>query len=113
MGLMTNEEYMTKFLDLLKYVSYIKYNKAKVQWFFNDFPLAFRDQIEYDEPWSLDEVIGRLKHCYEQSKCKNESQHGWKGKDKSRGKWKPMRTRPQHAYGKENVALQKRFNGAR
>ena len=45
----------------------------------------------------------KLKHCYEQSKCKNEYQHGWKGKEKGKGKWQPKRTRPSHAYEKENV----------
>lgn len=43
MGLMTNEEYMTKFLELLRYVSYLKDEKAKVWRFFSGLPLAFRD----------------------------------------------------------------------
>jgi len=62
MGSMTNKEYMTKFLELLRYVPYITDEKAKVERFVSGFPLAFRDQIEYDEPRSLEEVIGKLKH---------------------------------------------------
>jgi len=62
MGSMTNEEYMTKFLELLRYVPYITNEKAKFERFVSGFPLAFRDQIEYDEPRSLEEVIGKLKH---------------------------------------------------
>jgi len=62
---MIDEEYMTKFLELLSYVQYIKDGKAKAQIFFSGLPLSFRDQIEYDEPRSLEEVIGKLKHCYE------------------------------------------------
>jgi len=60
------------------------------------FPLAFRDQIGYDEPCSLEEVIGKLKDWYEKSKCKNKSQRGWKGKDKDKGKgkWHLKRARP-------------------
>ena len=50
MGSMTNEEYMNKFLELLGYVLYLKYEKAKVQFFFSEFPLAFLDRIEYVEP---------------------------------------------------------------
>lgn len=46
------------------------------QWF----AVRIRDHIEYDEPRSLKKVIGKLKHFYEQSKRKNESQKGWKGK---------------------------------
>jgi len=33
--------------------------------FINGLPVEFKDQIEYDEPWSLEEVIKKLKHCYE------------------------------------------------
>ena len=87
MGSMIDEEYTIKFLELLRYVLYIIDEKAKVQIFVIGFPLAFRDWFEYDEPRSLEEVIGKLKHCYEHSKHKNESQQGWKGKDKGRGKW--------------------------
>lgn len=73
MGAMTNEEYMTKFLELLKYVSYLIDEKAKVQQFVSGLPLAVRDLIKYDEPRSPKEVIGKLKHFYRQSKCNNES----------------------------------------
>jgi len=62
---MTDEEYTTKFLELFRYVSYLTYEKAKFHKFFSGFPLAFGDWIEYDEPHSLEEVIGKLKHCYE------------------------------------------------
>lgn len=59
---MIDEEYITKFMELLRYVPYLKDEKAKVWGFFSGFPLVFRDQIEYDEPRSLEEVIGILKH---------------------------------------------------
>ncbi len=67
---MTDEAYTTKFLELLRYVPYLKDENAKVQRFVSGLPLAFRDQIEYDEPQSLEEVIGKLKNCYEKSKHK-------------------------------------------
>jgi len=41
MGSMKNEEYMTKFLELLWYIPYIKDGKAKFQLFVNGFPLEF------------------------------------------------------------------------
>lgn len=97
MGSMTDEEYTTKLLELLRYVPYIKNEKAKVDIFVSGLPLAFRDRIEYDEPGSLVEVIGKLKHFYEKSKCKTESQQGCKGKDKAKDKWQPKRKRPQDA----------------
>jgi len=87
MGSMIDEEYITKFMKLLRYVPYLTDDKAKVQRLFDGFPLEFRDQIEDDEPHSFQEFIGKLKHFYEQSMRKNDSQCGWKGKDKGRGKW--------------------------
>ena len=92
MGSMIDEEYTNKILELLSYVPYLKDDKAKVQRFVSGFPLEFRDQIEYDEPRSLEEVIRKLKHFYEQSKCKTKSQQGWKGKVKAKSKWKLKRT---------------------
>jgi len=68
MGLMIDEEYMTKFLELFRYLLYLNDEKDKFQRFVSGFPLAFKDWIEYDEPWSLEEFIGKLSHCYEKSK---------------------------------------------
>lgn len=114
MGSMRDEEYMTKFLELFKYVSYITNEKVKVHRFSSGFPLAFRDWIDYDEPRSLEaEVIGKLKHFYEHSNHKNESQQGCKGNDKGKGKQKSKITRPQNVEEKENVAPHKKFNAAR
>ena len=49
MGSMTDKEYTTNFLELLRYVSYLEDEKAKVHRFVSGFPLAFINQIEYDE----------------------------------------------------------------
>ena len=83
---MTDEEYTTKFLNFLRYVPYLKDEKAKVQIFFGGLPLAFKDWIQYDAPQLLDEAIGNLKHCYEQWKHKTKSQQGWKWKYKTKYK---------------------------
>jgi len=50
MGSITDEEYTTKLLELLRYLTYLKDEKEKFQIFFSGFPLAFRDWIIYDEP---------------------------------------------------------------
>ncbi len=50
MGSMTFKEYMTKFLEILRYVPYLKDEMKKFQRFINGFPLAFKDNIKYDEP---------------------------------------------------------------
>ena len=88
-------------MELLRYVPYLTDEKANVQIFSSGFPLAFRDWIEYDEPLSLEEVIGKLINFYEQSNSFNEYQHGWKGRDKGKGKWQPKKIRPLHAYEKD------------
>lgn len=73
MGSMTNDEYIIRFLELSSYVPYLKDEKEKIQRFICGFPVAFKYQIEYDEPRSLKETIGKLKHFYEKSKHKSES----------------------------------------
>lgn len=65
MGSMRDEEYMTNFLGILRYVPYLTYDKAKVEQFLNGFPSTFKDPIEYDDPQILEEVTGKLNHCYE------------------------------------------------
>jgi len=47
---MIDKEYMTKFMELLRYVPYLKDEKTKFHRFVSGFPLTFKDQIEYDEP---------------------------------------------------------------
>lgn len=110
MGSMTYEEYMTKFLEFLRYVPHLKDENKKVQRFVSGFPVAFKDQIEYDEPRSLEEVIKMLKHCYEKLKHKFESTRDWKGNEKTKGKWAKKKERLQDASDKEIVASYKKFN---
>ncbi len=53
MGSVKDEEYTNKFIDFLRYMPYLKDENTKVQRFIGGFPLAFKDHIEHDEPWSL------------------------------------------------------------
>jgi len=62
MGSMIDEEYTTRFLKLLRYVPYLKEEKAKVQIFISGLSIAFKDEIEFDDPRSLEEAIRNLKH---------------------------------------------------
>ena len=54
---MADEEYTSRFLDLLRYVPYLKEEKEKIQRLISGFPLEFKDRIEFDEPRSLEEAI--------------------------------------------------------
>eukprot|EP00253_Pinus_taeda_P002202 PITA_02202 len=80
--------------------------------FESGFPLAFRDRIEYDEPRSLEEVIGKLKHYYEQLKHKTETKTNSRDNVKNKGKWDKKQARPQGTDNKENVAPPKRFHAS-
>ena len=55
------EEYANKFLELLRYVKYIKDEKVKIQHFLNGLPQSYKDRIEFDEPQTLDESIRKSK----------------------------------------------------
>jgi len=110
MGSMTDYQCTSKFLELLRYVPYIKEEKAKIHRFISGLLVAYRDQIEFDELRSLEEAIRMLKHCYEQSKHKAEPKHGFKGNEKFKGKWPPKWGRHQDVDEKENVVPYKKFN---
>ena len=57
-GQLTIEKYVNKFLELLRYVPYIKYEKVKMQRFISGLPQTYQDMIEYDErPWK--KLFGR------------------------------------------------------
>jgi len=43
MGFMIDDEYYSRFLELLRYVPYLKDEKAKIHIFINGFPGAYRD----------------------------------------------------------------------
>lgn len=65
---MTDDEHTSKFLELLKYVPYLKEEKAKIQIFFSGLLVTFKDRIEFIEPRSLEEAIQKHKNFYEKLK---------------------------------------------
>jgi hypothetical protein len=54
---MTMEDLINKFLELLRFVSYIKEDKVKIQRFLSYLPQSYKDRIEFDNPKSLSEVF--------------------------------------------------------
>ena len=73
MGSITNEEYTSRLLKLLRYMPYLKEEKAKIQRIISGLLIAFKDRIEFNEPRSLEEAIQKLKNCYEQSRHRYET----------------------------------------
>ena len=65
---MNMEELINKFLDLPRFVPYIKEEKVKVQRFLRYLPQDYKDRIEFDNPKTLDEVLRKARLCYEQYK---------------------------------------------
>lgn len=61
LGSMTNDEYTRRLLGMLRYVPYLKEEKAKFKRFISGLPVAYRYQIKFDEPRSLEEAIQKLK----------------------------------------------------
>jgi len=64
---MTDEECTSIFMDLLRYVPYLKHEKVNIQRFISGFLAAFKDQIDFNEPQSLEEPIKKLNHGCEHS----------------------------------------------
>lgn len=110
MGSMKDDEYTSIFLELLRYVSYLKDEKVKIQRFISGLPKEFRDHIDFDEPQSFEEAIRKLKHCYEYLKHKSKPKHVWKVNKYTKGKWPQKQGRFQDAGEKDNVAPYKKFN---
>jgi hypothetical protein len=57
LGQMTMEDVINKFLELLRFVPYIREDKVKIQQFLSYLPQSYRDKIEFDNPKSLSEVF--------------------------------------------------------
>jgi len=50
MCFMTDEEYTSRFIELLKYVPYLQEEKSNIQRFISGLQIAFKDGIVFDEP---------------------------------------------------------------
>jgi hypothetical protein len=84
LGSMTMDEYERIFLELLRYVDFIKDEKVKIQRFLSGIPSIFSDKIQYDDPKTLEEAIRRAKCLYDQHRGRPTFQKAWE--DKKKGK---------------------------
>jgi len=57
LGKLTMDEYVKRFIELLRYVPYIKDEKTKIHFFLNGLPQCFQDIIKFDDPKTLDDTI--------------------------------------------------------
>jgi hypothetical protein len=70
MGSMSIDEYERRFLELLKYVSFIKYEIINIQRYLSGLPPSISEKIQYDDPKTLEETIRRVKCLYDQQKAR-------------------------------------------
>jgi hypothetical protein len=65
LGSMNIDEYERRFLELLKYVSFIKDGTIHMKRYLSGFPSFISDKIQYDDPNILEETIRRAKWLYD------------------------------------------------
>jgi hypothetical protein len=82
LGSMTIDEYDKRFLELLKYVSFIKDETVKIQRYLSGFPSFTSEKIQYDDPKTLEETIRRAKCLYDQQKARATFQKAWEDNKK-------------------------------
>jgi len=64
------DEYERRFLDLLRYVGFIKDEMVKIQIFLSGLPSLFSDKIQFDQPRTLEQAIRKYKYLYEHIKAR-------------------------------------------
>jgi hypothetical protein len=79
---MTIDEYERMFLELLKYVSFIKDEKINIHKYLSRLPSFINDKIQYDDPKTLEEAIRKDKCLYDQHKERPTFQKSWEDKNK-------------------------------
>jgi hypothetical protein len=72
LGKMAMDDLINKFLDLLRFVTYIKEDKVNIQRLLSCIPQSYKDIIEFDNPKYLNEVFRKARMCYEQYKQRSE-----------------------------------------
>jgi hypothetical protein len=77
LGSMTIDEYEQTFLELLKYVPFIKDEAVKIQRYLSGLPPSIGDKIQYDDPKTMEETIRREKCLYEQQREKPTFRKAW------------------------------------
>jgi hypothetical protein len=68
LGSMSIDEYERRFLELLKYVPFIKDETVKIQRYLSGLPSFISDKIQYDDPKTMEETIRREKCLFDQKK---------------------------------------------
>ena len=84
LGKMTMDDLINKFLELLRFVPYIKEDKVKIKWFLICLPQSYKDIIEFDNPKTLSEVFRKAQMCYDWYKQRSKIPKARKDKKQDR-----------------------------
>jgi hypothetical protein len=77
LGSTTIDEYERNFLELLKYVPFIKDEAVKIYRYLSGLPPSIGDNIQYDDRKTMEETIRREKCLYEQQREKPTFWRAW------------------------------------
>jgi hypothetical protein len=94
LGSMTIDEYERRFLELLKYVSFIKDERVKIQRYLSGLSSFISDKIKYNDSKTLEETIRRSNFLYDQHKGKTTFQRAWEDKKKFKREWRQKGNKP-------------------
>ena len=100
------EEYANKFLELLRYVRYIRDDKVKIQLFLSGVSQTYKDRIDFDEPRTLEEAIRKAKYCYDQNKRKPGLHKTWKDKSNEKFDQRKKCSKPSHFQNQQRQPSQ-------
>ena len=64
-------------MELLKYVPFIKDETVKIQRYLSGLPPSIGENIQYDDPKTMEETIRRVKCLYEQKREKHTFRKAW------------------------------------
>jgi hypothetical protein len=73
-----------EFLELLRYGCFIKEQKVKIQRFLSELPSLYKNNIQFDEPNTLEGTIRKEKYLYDHNKGRTTFQKSWKDKMKEK-----------------------------
>jgi hypothetical protein len=57
LGQITMDSYSKRFMDMLRYVPYLKDEKVRVKCFLNGLPQSYQDRIEFNRPRTLEDIV--------------------------------------------------------
>ena len=104
------DEYVAKFTSLLRYVPYLREEKAKVQRFLSSLPAPMRERIEFFNPQTMDEAVRKACMCYQQYKTKGDGGKGWQPKKNQKNSSTFKSSKRSHFKGAGRNTSSKQFN---